>query len=176
MQRQHHSPTLHLETEDIKEKKRLTLHLKQGRCQTFPKALTKAPSNGSEHAAQTAEPAGGAVDELAAFDPPAAEGAEESDVMLERFRVESSALLEPSSEWFEEDAPLGLLLGVNGRLSAWKAGIEIPFGLAALSERVWFRSSLRACGCESKLGCIFLLSRSCAALTVKERVGGGGLG
>ena len=30
---------------------KLTLHLKQLRCHTFPKALTKAPSRGKEHAA-----------------------------------------------------------------------------------------------------------------------------
>ena len=54
----------------------------------------------------------------AAFDP-AAEGVEESEVALSRFSVvESSVNPAPLSEWFDDDAPLLLSFGVNGRLRA----------------------------------------------------------
>ena len=87
----------------------------------MPSALTNAPSNGCEYAAHVV----GAVEEpetevvlLAALDP-AAEGVEESEVALSRSSVvESSVNPAPLSEWFDDDAPLLLSFGVNGRLRA----------------------------------------------------------
>ena len=106
---------------------KLTLHLKQLRCHTFPKALTKAPSRGKEHAAHVVMTKVDVADRLVPALEPEPEAAVEDcpdvrDIALNRLRVESS----PWSKCAEDER---LSFGVRGLLRLWKDGIGLPVGL-----------------------------------------------
>ena len=103
------------------------MHLKQLRCHTFPKALTKAPSRGKEHAAHVVMTKVDVADRLVPALEPEPEAAVEDcpdvrDIALNRLRVESS----PWSECAEDER---LSFGVRGLLRLWKDGIGLPVGL-----------------------------------------------
>ena len=99
----------------------LTLHLKQLKCHTFPKALTKAPSR---RKGRTAHVVMTKVDIMEMLVP--TRGCEDCpnvrDMALSRLRVE----LPPLSECTEDDR---LLIDIRGLLRLWKDGIGLPVGL-----------------------------------------------
>ena len=106
---------------------KLTLHLKQLRCHTFPKALTKAPSRGKEQAAHVVHGQVGHCGYASSCLGTEPEAAVEDyldvrDIALNRLRVESS----PWSECAEDER---LSFGVRGLLRLWKDGIGLPVGL-----------------------------------------------
>ena len=92
----------------------LTLHLKQLKCHTFPKALTKTPSRLKEHAAHVVMTKVDVVDTLVPALEPEPELAFEDcsdvrDTAHDRLRVESS----PGSECAENER---VSFGVRGLL------------------------------------------------------------
>ena len=106
---------------------KLTLHLKQLRCHTFSKALTKAPSRGKEHAAHVVMTKVNVTDALVPSlepEPEAAVGGcpDVRDMALSRLRVELPAL----SECTEERR---LSIDVRDLLRLWKDGIGLHVGL-----------------------------------------------